>query len=105
MASSPDAAREAVDWATELVNQGIPTGYYDIGYYLNSGYGLNQGKEMALRYIRKAADLGNANAQHYVAGLLAPYDRAPDIAKRMRECAAGQGHGRSAYELGINNQN
>ncbi|MBK5091873.1 sel1 repeat family protein, partial [Burkholderia sp. R-69927] len=58
MASSPGAAREAVEWATQLVNQGIPTGYYDIGYYLNSGYGLKQNREMALKYIRKAADLG-----------------------------------------------
>ncbi|WP_425262289.1 hypothetical protein [Paraburkholderia ginsengiterrae] len=36
MADSPDAAHEAVEWATQLVNQGIPMGYYDIGYYLNS---------------------------------------------------------------------
>ncbi|MCI0152503.1 sel1 repeat family protein, partial [Paraburkholderia sediminicola] len=39
MADSPDASREAVEWATQLVNEGIPTGYYDIGYYLNAGYG------------------------------------------------------------------
>ncbi|CAE6729106.1 hypothetical protein R75483_02104 [Paraburkholderia domus] len=105
MASSPDAAREAVEWATQLVNQGIPTGYYDIGYYLNSGYGLKQNTEMAQKYIRKAADLGNADAQYYVADLLAPHDRAPDVARQMRQCAADQGHGRAAYELGVNRQN
>ncbi|CAE6897426.1 sel1 repeat family protein [Paraburkholderia domus] len=104
MASSPDAAREAVEWATQLVNQGIPTGYYDIGYYLNSGYGLKQNTETALKYIRKAADLGNADAQHYIAGLLAPHDRAPDIANRMQQCAADQGHGRAAFEWGIDRQ-
>lgn len=105
MASSPDAAREAVEWATELVNQGIPTGYYDIGYYLNSGYGLKQNREMALKYIRKAADLGNADAQYYVADLLAPLDKAPDIARQMQRCAADQGHGTTALELGIDLQN
>ncbi|CAE6705596.1 hypothetical protein R69927_01370 [Paraburkholderia domus] len=105
MASSPDAAREAVEWATQLVNQGIPTGYYDIGYYLNSGYGLKQNTEMALKYIRKAADLGNANAQYYVADLLFPHDKAPDIARQMQQCAADQGHGEAALDLGIDLQN
>jgi uncharacterized protein len=101
MASSPNAAQEAVEWASQLVKQGIPTGYYDIGYYLNSGYGLKQNRDLALKYIRKAADLGNADAQYYVAKLLAPPDKAPSIARQMRECAADQGHGRAAYELAI----
>ncbi|WP_414449331.1 DUF6396 domain-containing protein [Burkholderia sp. 22PA0099] len=101
MASSPNAAHEAVEWASQLVNQGIPMGYYDIGYYLNSGYGLKQNKELALKYIRKAADLGNADAQYYVSQLLAPRDKAPAIAEKMLECAADQGHGRAAYELAI----
>ncbi|MEC4774235.1 DUF6396 domain-containing protein [Burkholderia cenocepacia] len=102
LANSPNAAHEAVEWASQLVNQGVPIGYYDIGYYLKSGYGLKQNQELALKYIRKAADLGNPDAQYYVAGLLAPHDRAPDIARQMRRCAADQGHGRAAYELAIN---
>lgn len=104
MANSPDASHEAVEWATELVDRGIPTGYYDIGYYLNSGYGLKQDREMALKYIRKAADLGNADAQYYIAGLLAPYDRAPEIARQMRQCATDQGHGKAALELAVDLQ-
>ncbi|WP_310641516.1 DUF6396 domain-containing protein [Burkholderia cenocepacia] len=102
LASSPNAAHEAVEWASQLVNQGVPMGYYDIGYYLKSGYGLKQNQELALKYIRKAADLGNPDAQYYVARLLAPHDRAPDIARQMRRCAVDQGHGRAAYELAIN---
>ncbi|CAE6873541.1 DUF6396 domain-containing protein [Paraburkholderia domus] len=105
MASSPDAAREAVEWATQLVNQGIPTGYYDIGYYLNAGYSLKQNREVALKYIRKAADLGNADAQYYIADLLFPHDKAPDIARQMRQCAADQGHGKAAFDLGISLEN
>ncbi|WP_221622596.1 MULTISPECIES: DUF6396 domain-containing protein [Burkholderia cepacia complex] len=101
LSSSPNAAHEAVEWASQLVNQGVPMGYYDIGYYLKSGYGLKQNQELALKYIRKAADLGNPDAQYYVAGLLAPHDRAPDIARQMRRCAADQGHGSAAYELAI----
>ncbi|WP_249203385.1 SEL1-like repeat protein [Burkholderia ambifaria] len=105
LASSPNAAHEAVEWASQLVNLGIPMGYYDIGYYLNSGYGLKQNNELALKYIRKAADLGNADAQYYVAKLLAPHNKAPDIARQMRRCAADQGHGMAAYELAINLKN
>ncbi|XHO62122.1 hypothetical protein BCC0191_005243 [Burkholderia ambifaria] len=66
LASSSNAAHEAVEWASQLVDQGIPMGYYDIGYYLNSGFGLKQDKELALKYVRKAADLGNADAKYHV---------------------------------------
>jgi TPR repeat protein len=58
LASSPYPERESIELASLLIDQGVPTGYYDIGYYLNLGYGLKQNKEMALRYFRKAADLG-----------------------------------------------
>jgi len=101
LASSPFAQKESIDLAAQLIDAGVPSGYYDIGYYLNLGYGLKQDREMALRYFRKAADLGSANAQAYVAELLAPLDKAPEIARNMRQCAAGQGHGAAAHTLGI----
>ncbi|WP_454757664.1 DUF6396 domain-containing protein [Cupriavidus campinensis] len=104
LASSPLAQKESVDLAAQLIEEGVPSGYYDIGYYLNLGYGLKQDKEMALRYIRKAADLGNANAQVYVAELLAGWDKAPAIARSMRQCATDQGHGEAANALGTNLQ-
>ncbi|MEF9404806.1 MULTISPECIES: SEL1-like repeat protein [Ralstonia solanacearum species complex] len=104
IAESPDAPKETIDLAAQLVNQGIPGGYYDIGHYLELGYGLKQDPEMALRYMRKAADLGSPDGQHYVGKLLAPIDNAPEIARQMRQCAADQGHGEAAIELGINMQ-
>ncbi|MCD9231204.1 SEL1-like repeat protein [Ralstonia pseudosolanacearum] len=104
IAESPDAPKETIDLATQLVNQGIPGGYYDIGHYLELGYGLKQDPEMALRYIRKAADLGSPDAQYYVGKLLAPIDSAPEIARQMRQCATDQGHGEAAVELGIDLQ-
>ena len=100
-ASSPYAMREAIGWATQLVDQGIPAGYYDIGHYLKLGYGFKQNEEMALRYIRKAADLGNPDAQYYVGDLLAPFDMAPEIAQQMQRCAAEQGHAEAAVDLGF----
>jgi len=101
LASSPDPEKESIDLASQLIDAGVPSGYYDIDYYLNLGYGLKQDKEMALRYFRKAADLGNADAQFYVGNLLAPLDKAPVIAMQMRQCAADQGHGKAAHILGI----
>lgn len=103
-ADSPDAPKESVDLAAQLVNQGIPGGYYDIGHYLELGYGLKQDTEMALRYMRKAADLGNPDAQYFVGEKLAPIDSAPAIAKQMWHCAADQGHGKAASTLGVDLQ-
>jgi TPR repeat protein len=60
---------------------------------------------MSLRYFRKAADEGNAQAQYLVGDKLAPSDIAPDIARLMRRCAAEQGNGEAALALGINLKN
>ncbi|MBR7972280.1 sel1 repeat family protein [Burkholderia vietnamiensis] len=101
MASSPDPEKESVDLAEQLIKAGVPSGYYDIGHYLLNGYGVQRDAEAARRFIRKAADLGNAEAQYYVADILAPDNMAPDVAYAMFECAAGQGHGKAANNLGI----
>lgn len=101
LADSPDAPKETIALAAQLVEQGIPGGYYDIGHYLEAGYGLKQDAEMALRYFRKAADLGNPEAQAYVGKLLAPLEKAPAIARQMRQCATDQGYGDAANALGI----
>ncbi|WGS49123.1 sel1 repeat family protein [Paraburkholderia sp. D15] len=100
MASSPDAENESVDLAEQLIKAGVPSGYYDVGHYLLNGYGLKQDADAARSYIRKAADLGNADAQYYVANLLDPADAAPDIALQMFQCAADQGHAEAANYLG-----
>jgi TPR repeat protein len=98
-ASSPDRQKEVVDLASQLIDLGIPSGYNDIGIYLDAGYGLKQNKEMALRFFRKAADLGNPDAQYHVAELLAPHDKAPDVAAQMYRCAMEQGHKDAAFRL------
>lgn len=104
LASSPDAAREAVDLADQLIKAGVPSGYYDMGHYLELGYGVEQDADKARRYFRKAADQGSPEAQAYVGELLAPLDRAPDIARRMRQCATDQGYGDAASTLAIDLQ-
>ncbi len=86
----------------QLIDARVATGYYLIGILLQQGAaGLKQDPEMSLRYYRKAADQGNAQAQTYVAGKLAPIDIAPAIARQMRHCAAEQGNGKAAVALGV----
>ena len=88
-----------------LISQNIATGYLFVSYFLEQGSsGLQQDSEMALRYLRKAADEGNAQAQYAVAEKLAPIDIAPKVARQMRRCAAEQRHGKAAVALAVNLQ-
>jgi len=98
---SPNAAGESVELAQQLIDAKIPIGYYDMAGYLLQGYGVKQDSDLARRYMRKAAGLGNPDAQGYVADLLAPMDAAPEIARQMRPCAADQGNGHAANRLGF----
>ncbi|MCK8687546.1 SEL1-like repeat protein [Pseudomonas umsongensis] len=94
---------EYLRMSQQLIDGGVATGYYFVGIFLKQGSaGLKQDSKMALRYCRKAADQGSAQAQYHVADKLAPSDIAPDIARQMRRCAAEQGHGEAAVELGVN---
>jgi uncharacterized protein len=98
---SPEGEKEVVDFAMQLMHDGIPGGYYDVGHYLEIGYGVQQDTPAAMRYIRKAADFGNPEAQAYIAAQLNPVDMAPDIARKMWHCAAEQGDGSAANLLGV----
>ncbi|WP_323155927.1 SEL1-like repeat protein [Pseudomonas alvandae] len=89
----------------QLIDAGVATGYYFVAIFLQQGSaGLHEDADMSLRYFRKAADEGNAQAQYLVGDKLAPSDVAPDVARQMRRCAAEQGHGKAAVALGINLQ-
>ncbi|MEE5071745.1 DUF6396 domain-containing protein [Pseudomonas alliivorans] len=97
------SGEEALSLSQQLIDAKVATGYYFIATYLQRGVaGLQQDPEMALRYYRKAADEGSAQAQAYVADKLAPIDIAPDIARQMRRCATDQGNREAAIALGIN---
>jgi len=96
---------EHLRMSQQLINARVATGYYFVGVFLKQGSaGLKQDSQMSLRYYRKAADEGSAQAQYYVGDKLAWSDAAPDIARQMRRCAAEQGHGEAATELGVNLQ-
>ncbi|WP_447748409.1 DUF6396 domain-containing protein [Pseudomonas nicosulfuronedens] len=91
--------------AEALIDAKVGSGYAFIAIALQQGaLGLVQDKDMALRYYRKAADMGSSDAQAYVADKLAPSDMAPDIARLMRRCAAEQGNRAAASDLGVDLQ-
>ncbi|MFK0088539.1 sel1 repeat family protein [Pseudomonas sp. NPDC090755] len=93
---------EHLRMSQQLIDAEVATGHFFIGYFLQRAVALKNDPEMALRYYRKAADEGNAEAQYYIAEKLAPSDIAPDIARQMHRCAAEQGHGKAAVALGVN---
>ncbi|MFJ4445819.1 DUF6396 domain-containing protein [Pseudomonas sp. NPDC089422] len=99
LASSPEPQRETIDLVESSIAQGIPAAYYDMGHYLEMGYGVEQDRDKANAYFRKAADLGNPDAQFYVANLLGRVTGGYEVMVAMRRCAASQGHGRAAADL------
>ncbi|MBI5925493.1 MAG: sel1 repeat family protein [Aquabacterium sp.] len=92
---------EAINLTEDLINRGVPGGYYDMGQYLERGYGVVQDHDLALKYFRKSADLGSPDGQYLVGRKLLPVDAAPDVAKAMLLCATEQGHGTAGLELGV----
>jgi TPR repeat protein len=96
---------ELLRFSQDLIDANVATGYYFVSLMLKHGIAdLKQGTEMSLRYLRKAADEGSAQAQYEIGDALAPSDRAPDVARQMRRCAAEQGHGDAALDLAVDLQ-
>ncbi|TDR73337.1 hypothetical protein DFP86_11499 [Paludibacterium purpuratum] len=101
-AKSDDPVKETLDLTQELIDRGIPGGYYDMGRYIKAGYGVKQDEELANRYYRKAADMGSPEAQYLVGGKLTGLTIAQPvpfaIGNQMLKCAAEQGHATAALE-------
>jgi TPR repeat protein len=91
-AFSRDSWVETLDLVEDLIKQGIPGGYYDMGRYLDRGFGVVRDPVKALAYYRRAADLGSPDAQYYVAELLSRMPGSKKVMLHMYECAMGQGH-------------
>jgi TPR repeat protein len=95
-AVSPDPVNESIDLVHELVRRGIPSGYYDMGWYLEHGYGMRVDRDLAFKYFRKSADMGNPEGQFVVGQMLSDMSKwgaeIAAIGNAMRRCAADQGH-------------
>nr|WP_010406202.1 MULTISPECIES: DUF6396 domain-containing protein [Pseudomonas syringae group] len=99
LVESPDGEKETIDLVEKFIALGVPGAYYDMAHYIEAGYGVEQNQEKANAYFRKAADLGSADAQYYVATLLGRLKGGVGVMEQMLSCAAYQGHAQSAREL------
>ncbi|QWT45793.1 sel1 repeat family protein [Azospira inquinata] len=103
-ATSDNREEEIYQLTQDLIRRGIPGGYYDMARMLEQGYGVKEDEELALKYYRKAADLGNPEAQYVVGDKISGVGNPPDIQAigyAMFRCAAEQGHGEAALEYAI----
>ncbi len=101
-------AQEVWDIIRKMAKLNISYGYYQMGHYLDTGYGVAADRTKALAYFRQAADLGNPEAQFVIGNIFlskrlenmqdnpAFY---PEIGKKMLDCAVQQQHGKAAYYL------
>ncbi|EFB72664.1 SEL1-like repeat protein [Providencia rustigianii] len=100
-------AQEVWDIIQKMAKLDISYGYYQMGHYLDTGYGVVADRTKALAYFRQAADLGSPEAQYvigdiFVSQRLSDRDNPayrPDIGKKMLDCSANQGNGEAAYRL------
>ncbi|HHR6037751.1 TPA: DUF6396 domain-containing protein [Providencia alcalifaciens] len=104
---SKGPAQEVWDIIQKMAKLNISYGYYQMGYYLDTGYGVVADRTKALAYFRQAADLGSPEAQYVIGDIfisqrLSDRDNPayrPEIGKRMLDCASKQGNGEAAYRL------
>lgn len=99
---SDDVVDEALRLAKDLIKRGIPGGYYNMAQYLELGYGVKENYDLAVEYNRKAADMGNPDAQYDFGDWLAGSNNpaAQKIGLKMLRCAVEQGHGEAGVKLG-----
>jgi uncharacterized protein len=104
-AVSPDPVNEVIDLVQDLIKRGIPAGYYDMGWYLEHGYGVKADQELAFKYYRKSADMGSPEGQYLVGDKLSDERKngaeIGNIGWAMYRCAADQQHAKAAKEFGI----
>lgn len=101
MTNAKRPAHETINLTEHFMNQGVPGAYYDMGHYLELGYGVRQDTDAARYYFRRAADMGNPEAQYYVADSLSRIRGAGQVALTMLRCAMDQGHTEAALEYAI----
>jgi uncharacterized protein len=94
-----------------LMRLNVADGFYLMGDFHSSGYGVKRNIDRAWAFWELAADKGSARAQTQIAKSLGFIDRdqeKPNIAEwanqnvmfQMLECAYAQGYGEAGYKLG-----
>jgi TPR repeat protein len=103
---------EVVQRVEVLMRQNVAEGFYLMGVFHDTGYGVKFSVDRAWAFWELAADMGSARAQTRIAKSLGFVDRAqekPGVAEwanetvqfLMLECAYSQGHGEGGFRLGM----
>lgn len=82
---------ETIDLVGFFIAKKIPEAFYDMGHYLELGYGVKQDVASSRAYFRRAADMGNPDAHYYVGRLLSEVQNAECVTLDMYRCAMEQG--------------
>ncbi|MDO4625936.1 MAG: DUF6396 domain-containing protein [Pasteurellaceae bacterium] len=101
--AAPDKLNETLDLNDLLLAQNLPLAYYRKGTFILYGY-YKGSRDDAWAYIRKAADMGDKDAQFDIGRTVAINTSIPAIKRwpylaKLWECAAMQGHAEAAFAL------
>ncbi|TDR79839.1 hypothetical protein DFP86_107206 [Paludibacterium purpuratum] len=93
---------ELYDLNKLLLDRNIPVAYFNMGNSLDGGRGVARDPKAALRYYKRAADLGNPEAQYLLGDKLTVKTSTAevwDVGQKMRVCAAKQGHKQAILDV------
>ncbi|WP_241009471.1 SEL1-like repeat protein [Aggregatibacter actinomycetemcomitans] len=108
---SENARKEVIQLNEALEKQLPATAYYNYYIYLKSGFGVSAGLGDELAYLRKAADLGNKNAQYVLGEMILnikdneTFQLRKSLREQLLSCASEQGNGTASRFLGIRYKN
>ncbi len=96
------SSHEQFRLSQQLIAAGVATGYSSTAIHLERGRrGAAAGSGACPAVLPQGGGRGQSAGAGICGDKLAPVDRAPDIARQMLRCAAEQGDGKAAGELGI----
>lgn len=99
---------KALEYVRQLMAMNVATGYNLMAAFANQGWGVRRDPEAALRYERKAADLGDKLAQRHLGRMFVlEFNQLPEdqrvkviaIGRQMMACAVRQGDIEAASDL------
>ena len=105
----PDVEAEAeTQKLYKMLHKQLPaTAYYLLKGYIEDGYGVSAPPDSELAFLRKAADMGNREAQYTLGQMISSLDDEETREFRLKlmmklyRCASEQGQGNASYWLGM----
>lgn len=101
--AAPDVLNEVLDLNDKLLAQNLPAAYYRKSRYIRMGMYRGSSQD-ADAYLRKAADLGDKDAQYDIGRRISAQMNVPaqtrlPYLKKLWSCSAMQGHSNAGHSL------